>query len=340
MHLRMPPAARPYRERQISAWLRRPPGHAPGGTPRRRWTSVRRRRSAGPTPPGPPGRARRRRIRRSLPAARSPQGGPRPRRAPPRPDDGPGPPRNFTAYEVEDHVDLARRLLEASAFRVDELVGPELAHEPFGPLPSRGHDTGARAAGQLDGEDADAASRTVDQHALACRETSMVEQRLPGRQGGQRDGGGPLMVQRVRLRGEVARLDGNVARRRAVPIPVREAVYLISYRETGGAVAQSGDHARDLVCRDRRGARVAGAVHPGGRPVELRGDEARGAHFEQHVPDSGRGREDALIDKFLRATPRLRTQRLHRPSRLDGGFVHHTSSFRRLIPCRTYARTI
>src|SRR5215217_4174151 len=98
----------------------------------------------------------------------------------PRPDDGPGPPRKFTAYEVEDHVDLARHVLEASAFRVDELVGPELTHEPFGPLPSRGHDVGARAAGQLDGEDADAASRTVDQHALACRETAMVEQRLPG----------------------------------------------------------------------------------------------------------------------------------------------------------------
>src|SRR5829696_3204699 len=187
MHLRIPPAARPYQECQISAWLRRPPGHAPGGTPRRRWTSVRRRRSAGPTPPGPPGRARRRRIRRSLPAARSPQGGPRPRRAPPRPDDGPGPPRNFTAYEVEDHVDLARRLLEASAFRVDELVGPELAHEPFGPLPPRGHDAGARAAGQLDGEGADATSRAVDQNALARREMGVVEQRLPSGQRGQRD---------------------------------------------------------------------------------------------------------------------------------------------------------
>src|SRR4051812_33073797 len=208
---------------------------------------------------------------------------------------------------------------------------PIFAYEVFRPRPPRRDDPSARAPGQLNGEDADAASRTVDQHALARRETSMVEERLPGRQGRQRDSGGPLMVQRVRLRGEVARLDGNVARRRAVPIPVREAVYLISYRETGGAVAQSGDHARDLVGRDRRGARVAGAVHPGGRPVELRGDEARGAHFEQHVPDSGRGREDALVDKFLRAALRLRTQRLHRPSRLDGGFVHHTSSFRRLI---------
>src|SRR4051794_27524863 len=114
------------------------------------------------------------------------------------------------------------------------------------------------------------------------------------------------MVQRARLRGEVARLDGNVARRRAVTIPVREAEYLISYRETGGAVAQSGDHARDLVGRDWRRAHVAGAVHPGGRPVELRGGEACGAHFEQHIPDSGRGQEDALVDEFLRAAPRLR----------------------------------
>src|SRR5919107_5945237 len=255
-------------------------------------------------------------------------------------EERPGALPDLPAHQVEDHVYLARHLLEAPAFSVYKLLRPEPAYEIFRPRSPRRYHAGARAPGQLNGEDADAASRAVDQHALARRETSMLEQRLPGRQGGQRDGGSPLMVQRARLRGEVARFDGDVARRRAVPIPVREAVYLISYRETGGAVAQSGDHARDLVGRDRRGARVADAVHPGGRPVELRGDEARGAHFEQHVPDSGRGREDALVDKFLRAAPRLRTQRLHRPSRLDGGFVHHTSSFRRLIPCSTYARTI
>src|SRR5215212_1663750 len=156
----------------------------------------------------------------------------------------------------------------------------------------------------------------------------MLEQRLPGRQGGQRYGGSPLMVQRAWLRGEVARFDGDVARGRAVAVPVGQSVYLISYRKTGGTVAQSGYDARDLVGRDRRSTRLARAVNPGGRPLKLRGGKTRGAHFEQYVPDSGRGWEDALVvDKALRAAPRLRTQRLHRPSSLGGGFVHHSFSF-------------
>src|ERR687890_187351 len=135
------------------------------------------------------------------------------------------------------------------------------------------------------------------------------------------------MIQRAWLRGEVARFDGDVTRGRAVAVPVGQSVYLISYRKTGGAVAQSGDHARDLVGRDGRSTRLARAVHPGGRPLKLRGGKTRGAHFEQYVPDSGRGWEDALVDKALRAAPRLRTQRLHRPSSLGGGFVHHSFSF-------------
>ena len=36
-----------------------------------------------------------------------------------------------------------------------------------------------------------------------------------------------------------------------------------------------------------RGARVARAVCPGGRPAQLSGRKARGAHLEQDVSDSG-----------------------------------------------------
>src|SRR5919107_3847848 len=135
------------------------------------------------------------------------------------------------------------------------------------------------------------------------------------------------MIQRAWLRGEVARFDGDVTRGRAVAVPVGQSVYLICYRKTGGAVAQSGDHARDLVGRDGRSTCLARAVHPGGRPLKLRGGETRGAYFKQYVPDSGRGWEDTLVDKALRAAPRLRTQRLHRPSSLCGGVVFHAFSF-------------
>src|SRR5215208_6732673 len=243
-------------------------------------------------------------------------------------EERPGTPPDLPAHQVEDNVYLARHLLEAPAFSIYKLLSPEPAYEIFRPRSPRRYHVGARPPGQLNGKDADAASRAVDQHALARRETSMHEQRLPGRQGGQRYGGSPLMVQRARLRGEVARFDGDVARGRAVAVPVGQSVYLISYRKTGGTVAQSGYDARNLVGRDRRSTRLARAVHPGGRPLKLRGGKTRGAHFEQYVPDSGRGWEDALVvDKALRAAPRLRTQRLHRPSSLGGGFVHHAFFF-------------
>src|SRR5215208_7874393 len=135
-------------------------------------------------------------------------------------EERPGAPPYLPAHQVEDHVYLARHLLEAPAFSVYKLLSPEPAYEIFRPRSPRRYHVGARAPGQLNGKDADAASRAVNQHALARRETSVLEQRLPGRQGGQRDGGSPLMVQRAWLRGEVARFDGDVTRGRAVAVPV------------------------------------------------------------------------------------------------------------------------
>src|SRR5215212_1375780 len=204
-------------------------------------------------------------------------------------EERPGAPPDLPAHQVEDHVYLARHLLEAPAFSIYKLLSPEPANEIFRPRSPRRYHVGARPPGQLNGKDADAASRTVDQHALARRETSMLEQRLPGRQGGQRYGGSPLMVQRAWLRGEVARFDGDVARGRAVAVPVGQSVYLISYRKTGGTVAQSGYDARDLVGRDRRSTRLARAVHPGGRPLKLRGGKTRGGTSSSTSPIPGEG---------------------------------------------------
>src|SRR5919112_646967 len=167
-------------------------------------------------------------------------------------EERPGALPDLPAHQVEDHVYLARHLLEAPAFSVYKLLSPEPACDIFRPRSPRRYHVGARPPGQ-------------------------------------RYGGSPLMVQRARLRGEVARFDGDVARGRAVAVPVGQSVYLISYRKTGGAVAQSGYDARDLVGRDGRSTRLARAVNPCGRPLKLRGGKTRGAHFEQYVPDSGRG---------------------------------------------------
>jgi hypothetical protein len=60
--------------------------------------------------------------------------------------------------------------------------------------------------------------------------------------------------------GEFAHLDGDVARRRAIAVPICQAVNLIAYREAGGTEAQSDDCARDLVGRNRRMTCIARTI--------------------------------------------------------------------------------
>ena len=52
--------------------------------------------------------------------------------------------------------------------------------------------SGAGGAGQLDGERPDAARASVDEDAFARPEDRVVVPRLPGGEGGQRDGGGDV----------------------------------------------------------------------------------------------------------------------------------------------------
>jgi hypothetical protein len=77
----------------------------------------------------------------------------------------------------------------------------------------------------------------VDQYVLTCRETAVDEQRLPSGQPGERDGGRVHVIEGTRPRGEVTRLDSDVARRRAIAVPVRQPVDFIANREAGGTEA-------------------------------------------------------------------------------------------------------
>ncbi len=98
---------------------------------------------------------------------------------------------------IEDEIDVVNHFLEARGGVVDELVGSQFAQEVT--IARRGGRDDMRAcpASQLDGKDAHASRASVDQDGLPRDQARVFEEALPGRQGGQRNGCGLHMVERV-----------------------------------------------------------------------------------------------------------------------------------------------
>ena len=127
------------------------------------------------------------------------------------------------------------------------------------------HD-GSDLAGELHGDRTDTARGAVDQDGLACREASVVDQRLPCGQPGDRQGGGHGVVDVSRKRSEVAGLHRGVLGQGAVAGPVGQSEHPLADGEAGGPVPQLDDDSRQLVAGHARRPVAPGAVDPG-RPT-------------------------------------------------------------------------
>ena len=143
----------------------------------------------------------------------------------------------------------------------------------------------AAGLGDLHGEVADAAGRGVDQRPLAGAQVRRVDQRLPGRQGGQRDGAGRHVVHVGRLGGERARRADHVLGERAHAERVRQhAEHLVAGREQGHPQADRLDHAGGLPAQHER--RIA--EEPAGRPVlPVGGVQAGRVHPDEDLRGAG-----------------------------------------------------
>ncbi len=124
--------------------------------------------------------------------------------------------------------------------------------------------------------------------ALPRLKATVLEQALPRGQAGDRQARTHREVDIPRQRRKVACLHGRIFGQGSIAVPVRNPEHPLSYRESGRAVAEGGDHSGELVADDRRGSIVTGAIDPRGGPLPLCRDEARRVDFNDDVVDRRR----------------------------------------------------
>src|SRR5829696_4074601 len=204
-----------------------------------------------------------------------------------------------------DQVELADGGLPAVALDVDEVMGAHLEHALARVGATGSDDMGAGPAGELYRHRPHAAAGADNDHRLPGLEAAVVEQRLPRREPGLRDGGGFDEIDRRRLGCQAASLDGHVLGGPAVAVPVDEAVDLVAHRHAGDSVAERDHGARTLVGWDPRAPLVSGSIGPE-RPRQLGRGEARGAHLHERVADRRLRIGGVLVDEALDALEALR----------------------------------
>src|SRR5580704_3590083 len=157
-----------------------------------------------------------------------------------------------------------------------------------------------------------AARSAVDQHSLARDKFSVVKERLPRRQTGERNGGCLLEVERLRFRRHIGSSDCKVFSCASVAIERRKAVHLVADSYIGYFGRKGLDDAREFVPRNRWQPDLTVFRLVGGRPRELVLCNRRRNHAHERVA----GIEKRLLNLFeyelLRSTLRMHLYRLHR----------------------------
>jgi hypothetical protein len=184
---------------------------------------------------------------------------------------------DLAADHVEHHVNFAN-ILQLVGFQVQEGMHSQSEGGFTVRCPSSANHDGSDFAGELHRDRTDTAGGAVDQDGLACREVGVVDERLPRRQPGDRQGSGHGVIDVSRKGSEVARLHCAVFGQGAVASPVAQAEYPLAHTEAGGSVPQLDDDSRQLVAGHARRPVAPGAVDPGPRPVQLAGGEPGGMH--------------------------------------------------------------
>ena len=151
----------------------------------------------------------------------------------------------------------------------------------------------------------------MDQRGLSGDEVAVVEQRLPGREGGLRQRCGLHVIDGGRGRRNVAGLDGDELRGGAVAVVVDQPIHLVADGHPGGAVSERDDHAGELLAWDQRCAVASGTVGVQ-RPEQLVGGDPARMHPDQHVADRRCGIRRVLVDETIDADGCRDPDRSHR----------------------------
>ena len=191
---------------------------------------------------------------------------------------GAGATQPLAADGVEDDVDGFDGVFE-DICRVYCLVCAEFEDEIQVRRRCGPDDVGAGRAGELDGEAADGASRTVDEDAPVRAEPAVVEQPLQGGERGQRDRGALGMTERPRLRHEQFGGQRGVVGRDAIAVERGEREHLVAGRDHGDVAADFLDHSAEFVGRDRR--------QTVDRPLQLAAGDRRRVHADERLRQTG-----------------------------------------------------
>src|SRR5215470_1245135 len=197
-----------------------------------------------------------------------------------------GPFPDVTAEDIEHQIDWAD-VFEGVVVEVDELLRAEVERLLTVGSASGADDASAGLTCELRHHRTDCAGRAVHEHALPRLKTAMLEQSLPRGQARHRHARAHREVDVARQRREVACLDGHILRQGAAAIRVREAEHPLSLRQSRRAVAESGDHAGQLLPRNNRRPVTAEAIGPGRGPGQLTRGESRRMNLNDDVVDRG-----------------------------------------------------
>src|SRR4029077_21027923 len=144
-------------------------------------------------------------------------------------------------------------------------------------------------------------------------ETGMVEQRLPGGEGRERDRRGLRVAQILRLGREIPGLDHDVVGRRAVPPEIDQRVHRVANPGRAHILRDGLYHSGQLVSRYGRQALHAVTRGIGGPPRQLGRRDSAGVHTDEGIPRSRHRFGCVLVGELLRAPAPVQTHSLHGP---------------------------
>src|SRR5581483_591369 len=149
--------------------------------------------------------------------------------------------RDVAPKDIENQIDFAD-VFQGVVIEVNELLRAEVERRLTAGSAPGADDVRAGLTCELRRHRTDDAGRTVHEDSLPRTKAAVLEQALPRGQTRHHEGRALREVNIARQRREVARLNGDILRQRAVANPVREAEHPLSHRQPRRPIAEGGDH--------------------------------------------------------------------------------------------------
>src|SRR5215467_14826499 len=190
--------------------------------------------------------------------------------------------RDVAAEDIENQIDPAD-IFQGVVIEVYELLRAEVESRLTAVSVPGADDVRAGLTCELGRHRTDYAGRAVHKDALPRVKAAVLEQPLPRGQARHHKGRAHREVNVARQRCEVACLDGDILRQRAVASPVREAEHPLSHRQPPRSIAEGGNHSGQLVPRYRGRPVTPEAVDPGRGPRQLIASESRRMNLNHDI---------------------------------------------------------